>query len=352
MKKPNAGFRFLPVLFFPLLSGVSVFAPVFAAESRPAFVLPAACTPGRTCWTVNYVDVDPAPGAARDFSCGPRTYEQHQGTDIALPDRAAMETGVAVLAAADGAVLRVRDGIADAEPSSADIEKMLKENRACGNGVVVDHGGGWQTIYCHMKKDSLAVKPGDKVRAGDRLGLIGQSGAAEMPHVHFGVFFEKKVIDPFTGAGEADGCGRGTDGGLWAASAGLAYEPVALYGGGFAEAVPDFEAVKVDARPAKTLSASAPVLAFWAGIYGAAAGDRIHIEIRDPGGRVFAERDIVQEKDRARQFYYVGRKRAGDLFPAGAWTGRMTLVREGKDGAPAIERLYENAAEVTPGGPP
>lgn len=348
MRKRKALSAFLSFLFLPLLSAGTA----SAAGSRPAFVLPAACAPGRVCWIVNYVDVDPSPGAARDFSCGPRTYEGHQGTDIALPDRAAMETGVAVLAAADGTVLRVRDGIEDREPPREDIEKMLKENRACGNGAVVDHGGGWQTIYCHMKKDSLSVKPGETVRAGDRLGLIGQSGAAEMPHVHFGVFFERKVIDPFTGAGEADGCGRGTGGALWDAAAGPAYEPFALYGGGFAGAVPDFEAVKIDSRPAETLSASAPVLAFWAGIYGAAAGDRVRIEIRDPGGRVFAERDIVQEKDRARQFYYVGRKRGGDPFPAGVWTGRATLVREGKGGAPAIERSYESAAGMTPGGPP
>ena len=63
--------------------------------------------------------------------------------------------------------------------------------------------------------------------------------------------------------------------------------------------------------------------------FGAARGDRVRLEVTGPDGRIFAERDIVQEKDRARQFYFVGKRAKPDHLLAGVYSGRATLVRDG-----------------------
>src|SRR6476660_3327008 len=94
--------------------------------------LPIACEPGRTCYIQNYTDADPS-ASARDFKCGTRTYEGHNGTDFRLPSLASQRAGVEVLASASGRVLRTRDG----EPDGA-FGKSAREavrDVECGNGV-------------------------------------------------------------------------------------------------------------------------------------------------------------------------------------------------------------------------
>ncbi len=96
--------RVLPFsLLFPLLV-----APASAQDI--CLRLPVACEIGKTCFIQHYVDRDPSP-AAQDYQCGTLTYEGHDGTDIRIPTMAAQKAGVNVLAAADGKVLRVRDGV-------------------------------------------------------------------------------------------------------------------------------------------------------------------------------------------------------------------------------------------------
>ena len=103
-----------------------------------ALDLPAQCQLGETCWVVNYVDVDPSV-AAKDFQCHARTFDGHDGVDLALRDRGVMEHGVPVIAVAPGMVRRVRDGVADVGLSSAAPREAIA-GRECGNGVVIDQG--------------------------------------------------------------------------------------------------------------------------------------------------------------------------------------------------------------------
>src|SRR5438128_1949548 len=100
--------------------------------------LPLECTPGRDCLVQNYTDHDPGPGR-RDFACGPLTYDHHNGTDFRVSDMAAQRRGVKVLAAAPGVVLRTRDGVPDI--SFRDLPTPVPSNRACGNGLVIQHAG-------------------------------------------------------------------------------------------------------------------------------------------------------------------------------------------------------------------
>lgn len=299
--------------------------PAFA--ENPSFDLPVDCTLNTDCWIVNYVDTDPEKDSAKDFQCGPRTYDEHHGTDFGITDLAAMETGVDVIAAADGKVLRVRDEMDDKIVTQQERLKLLEGNKGCGNGVYIDHGDGWQSIYCHLKKDSLTVKPGQDIRQGDKIGLVGASGIAEFPHLHFGIFFEGHTIDPFTGFQETGACNQPGEP-LWRPALGLKYEPVLIYAAGFKDGVPDFEAIKIDARTPQKLPANSDALTFWVGMYGVAKDDMINIEILDPLGRIFAEREIIHDKNRARQFYFVGRRVHEKGLEKGTYTANVHITRK------------------------
>lgn len=281
---------------------------------------------------MNYVNVAPPGKVPADFSCGAQTYPDHEGTDFGLRDLAAMQEGVSVLASAAGRVLRVRDGSEDIAPSPEDIAALKRDKKGCGNGVLIDHGGGWQTIYCHMKKDSIVVKPDQKVRTGAVLGQVGHSGIAEFPHLHFGVFHNGVTVDPFTGAKAGDGCGISGQS-LWRPELLMSYVPYSLYAAGFAGTAPDFEAIKQNASSPATLAAGEiEALAFWVAIFGAAEGDKIHLMITDAEGKTVAERSLVQDKTRARQFYFIGKKAGEEKFSPGVYRASAFLSRKFPDG--------------------
>lgn len=63
-----------------------------------------------------------------------------------------------------------------------------------GNAVYVDHGGGLVSMNFHLK--SIAVKTGDEVKRGQALGKIGATGRATGPHLHLGLRWLGKRIDP------------------------------------------------------------------------------------------------------------------------------------------------------------
>lgn len=275
-------------------------------------VLPVDCILGDTCYIQQFYDHNPGP-EARDFTCGPLSYEGHDGTDFALPTRAAMAEGVAVLAAAPGKVTATRDGVQDFAP--------VKPGRECGNGLVIDHGDGWQTQYCHLKEGSVTVRPGDRVETGAYLGQIGQSGLADFPHLHLAVRRNGTELDPF--APEATACGAtGRD--LWATD--LPTDSGGLIGLGLGPEVPTFEAIKAGlASP--DLPATAPALVLWAYVFGTQAGDALLLTITGPEGEVISER-VTLEKTQSLAFRAVGRKLRTASWPPGQYQGTATLFRD------------------------
>lgn len=329
--------RFTPGLFRLVLAAAASIlfctgSASAAPGSAPRLSLPIACKLGLDCWIVNYVDVDPAKRKAEDYKCGRHTYDGHKGTDFAVRDWDSMERGVDVLAAAPGRVMRTRDYMRDMQSTEEQRRRMLAENRGCGNGVLMDNGNGWHTIYCHMKLGSIVVKPGEVVKRGQKLGQVGQSGDAAFPHLHLGVSVGGQLVDPFTGVHGRHGCEQhGTP--LWAKGQEPKYQPVSLYAAGFSTTRPRMEKLERDASSPRTIPANAPALAFWVTLFNVAKGDRIHMAITGPNGKPYSERNMVQGRDRARQLYFIGKRDTGGKIAEGTYTGIMTVVGKLKDGS-------------------
>ena len=96
--------------------------------------------------------------------------------------------GTAVLAAAPGVVVSVVDGLPDQQPVGT-ITINYPSGNAPGNGIVEDIGGGRYVGYAHFKPGSIpaGVRPGARLRAGDLIGRVGNSGNSNAPHLHFQV---------------------------------------------------------------------------------------------------------------------------------------------------------------------
>ena len=302
---------------------------------RLSLGLPLLCKVGATCWVANYVDVDTSPGV-RDFRCRLRSYDGHDGVDFALRDLAVMGPGVAVIASAAGRVKNIRDNMDDIAVIDPASRARIK-GRECGNGVVIDHSDGWQTQYCHLRKNSIRVKPGEHVAAGTPLGLVGLSGHTEFPHVHLAARHNGAAVDPFTGQPSSAGCGK-TARGLWRDDLNLAYETVALYNTGFASDAPDIEAIRRGEPVVQPFSVNAPALVVWVDMLGVEVGDRLQFRITQSDGRAVFQGEQKIEKTQARRFVYAGIRRKGNAWTAGTYTGEVTHTRVA-EGQSLIKRV-------------
>lgn len=293
------------------------------AAGDPLLGLPIACDLDQTCHIQQYVDTDPGPGA-EDYRCGGLAYDGHKGTDFAVPTLADMARGVGVLAAAPGVVAAVRDGMPDTgltETTAGDVD-----GRECGNGVLIRHGDGWETQYCHMRSGSIRVAKGDRVARGTPLGLVGQSGMAQFPHVHLSVRHDGAVVDPFAPAQAAD-CG-GERHGLWQTPP--AYRPGGLIQAGFADAIPDYGAIKAGTAAKATMVPQAPALVLYGYAFGGRKGDIIRLTIEGPQGRLLTQ-EAVLEKDQAQFFRAAGKRLDATGLHVGQYTGTVTLLRAGAE---------------------
>lgn len=313
-------------------------SPATAGEA-PQFAQPVACTIGTDCYIQNFVDDDPGPGA-HDFRCNVLTYDGHKGTDFALFTRADIARGVAVLAAAPGTVRGTRDGMTDgaflSDPAS--IGK-----RDCGNGLVIDHGDGWQTQYCHMRKGSLAVKTGQQVTAGTKLGEVGQSGRAAFPHLHLSIRHNGKPVDPFNPTGTTT-CPAPPDSAaetLWQTPA-PAYLPGGLLASGFSVAIPQYDAIKAGTAAETALPPDSKQLTFWSFGFGFRSNDMLKIEVTGP--RDFHETHrVLFDKSKAQAFRALVKRVPGIAWPSGTYHGRATLLRGGQ-----TIGVDEATLEITP----
>ncbi|WP_374573192.1 M23 family metallopeptidase [Phenylobacterium sp.] len=314
---------FAPLCLFALAGACSKpEAP--AATPSLRLSLPIACVVGTTCEIQTYVDHDVTHGV-KDYLCGPRTNDGHTGVDFRIPDMAAEAAGVAVLAAADGKVARMRDGMADVSIASPDAPIIAGQE--CGNGIVLDHGNGWETQYCHLAKGSVAVKVGEAVKAGQPIARVGLSGNTEFPHLHLTVRHDGVVVDPF--APDPYGADCKPQRTLWtpAVAAQLAYRAGEVLNAGFADRPVDMAAIEAGGI-APPVRGSAVLVAYVRAI-GLDAGDVQEMTLKGPDGAVLAMSRVPPlDHAKAQYMMFVGKKRpSDDGWPGGVYIAEYRVLR-------------------------
>ena len=291
--------------------------------AQPQLIQPIACTLDEDCFIQQYVDRDSSTGVL-DFMCSSLSYDGHKGTDFALNSIADQTKGVNVLASASGVVRGVRDEMPDimfGQPGAPDLK-----GRDCGNGVVIDHGDGWETQYCHMALGSVVVAPGDRVMAGDVLGQVGLSGRTEFPHLHLSVRHNGAEIDPFEPDGNPD-CGADVNASLWS-------NPIPTPSGGiitigFSDQVPEYADVKQGTAAKDQLAPNGPALVLWAYMFGSRARDKVELTILDPKGATVFQDTVDLKRNQAQLFRAGGRRTPKKGWETGEHIGIVDLLRDG-----------------------
>lgn len=145
--------------------------------SAPLYLIfPMAGNLDRDIQAGNWVDLDPTPGASLIWNCTGLAADGHNGVDVELRSFSEQSIGVPVFAVADGTVTATHDG----EP-----DMNTQQLGQPSNLVIINHGGVRETWYLHLKNGSVSVAPGQPVKAGQQIGMVGSSGNSGGPHLHF-----------------------------------------------------------------------------------------------------------------------------------------------------------------------
>jgi len=313
-------------LAIPLAAG-ALAASAAPQERLPEFALPIDCKFGEACIIQQYLDHDAGPGA-KDYRCGPMSYDGHDGVDVRVATTAEQKKGVTVLAAAAGTVREISDGMDDINFRLIDLDSI--KGRDCGNGVVIAHEGGWETAYCHLAKGSVRVRQGQEVAAGAPLGLVGMSGKSEIWALHFVVRRHGETVDPFAYGAEPAACSGGKS--LWskAAQATLAYHSPDLLNSGFATGALTMDDIESGRAASIVVAANSPWLVAYVRAIGLKSGDVESLALINPQGVVLAEKEQTPLlRDRAQQIRYVGRRLRLHEWPSGTYVALYTVKREG-----------------------
>ena len=102
-----------------------------------------------------------------------KTNKFHHGMDFAAP------IGTPIYATGDGTIEKI---------------KKSRSKKDYGNYILINHGYDYQSFYAHL--DKVIVSKGRKVKRGDLIGYVGNTGISSGPHLHFEIWKGDKSIDP------------------------------------------------------------------------------------------------------------------------------------------------------------
>ncbi|MCC5878820.1 MAG: M23 family metallopeptidase [Idiomarina sp.] len=119
---------------------------------------------------------------AYDFFKADDEYRRHRGRGTKLTDYYCY--GEDILAAADGTVVKVFDGVRDAPLVGYGFADFLCRHFG-GNHVIIKHADGEYGFYAHLIPSSICVQEGQQVKQGQAIGQCGHSGHSSEPHLHF-----------------------------------------------------------------------------------------------------------------------------------------------------------------------
>jgi hypothetical protein len=291
--------------------------------------LPAECKLGADCFLQQSPDMQAGAGSTDPF-CGIATYEGHDGVDLRVLSMNDVGRGVPVVAAADGEVLRGRDGVPD-HLVQTEADRKAVADKECGNGVIMKHEGGTETQYCHLKHGSIVVRPGQQLKAGDKIGEVGASGLAQFPHVHLTVRIGGEEIDPLTGRKIGDGCVANPADArpLFSKTVmdALPRDKPDILGFGLTGSVVDYDTLAVDGPPANAASGDQATVV-WTWIANLKAGDRLRFTMTNPDGQPLVD-TTTDPLDRNKAVYSAYSGKRGSPTP-GSYEIGLAIIRDSK----------------------
>ena len=102
--------------------------------------------------------------------------------------------GADVLAVADARVVQIVDGVPENDPTSDTKAVPITLETVAGNHLILDLGDGRYALYAHLQPGSFAVKQGARVRRGQMLAKLGNSGQSDAPHLHLHIMDEPSPL--------------------------------------------------------------------------------------------------------------------------------------------------------------
>lgn len=287
---------------------------------------PIDCALGDSCLIQQFMDHDSGNGV-KDFHCSGATYDGHKGTDfrVTVED---MRKGVDILAAADGIIMGLRDGMEDRRvQSEADTQSVA--GKECGNGMVLRHADGWETQYCHMKKGSVIGEKGAEVKAGDVIGQVGLSGRTQFAHLHLSVRKNGAPVDPFAPSFSSEKCDYVAAQSLWeqAFAETFTYQPTNIVTLGLADKGPSLASVMDGQWTDFQLNANAPLVLFGLAVNGK-AGDVLSLQVTGPKGVIVDSARPPLDKRKAQWFGFAGKKQPRGGWPKGDYLLQVQILRD------------------------
>lgn len=271
---------------------------------------PVACRLMSDCWITNHVDLNNNINQIEDYMCGQKGTDNNKSTHISLGSKGAMEKNIPAIAAADG-IIKTAENIGG----------------FCGNRVLIDHGKGWESSYCHLKPETIIVKPNQKVKQGQILGAIGMSGQADWPRLSYAIMRNGMVFDPFSGGTTLEGCNPKAKP-MWISGVNPPYEPAHVTSIGFTVGtVSNAQILNGTVKSAAVIMESTPQLSLYSLLMNIQKGDDITMKIIEPSGRILNEAKIIADSDRNYYPIYFSTMRQNRLWDKGNYRGMMTVTR-------------------------